>query len=192
MTRFNRHIDYRVVSVAYVKGDSAPAPPVVLAPRAESTTDEHRTPEPEPLPAAERIRYGGVNLFVSGPRTQAQVELQWKGLPRLGSASGWSTRNGSYQLVAQATVAAVQEFLAEEVALGVQEVDMVRLGRRRAVVVSVSLLADRQEKVLVGSCVVEQDVPQAVVLATLAALNRVVGGLRSKEPTEYILRPTST
>ena len=54
-----------------------------------------------------------------------------------------------------------------------------------------SLLANRQEKVVTGSCVIEQDTPQAVVLATLAALNRVLGGLRVKEPTEYVLRPTT-
>jgi hypothetical protein len=50
---------------------------------------------------------------------------------------------------------------------------------------------ERQEKILVGTCVIEQDLHQAVVFATLAALNRLVGGLRPKEPTEYVLRPTS-
>ena len=39
---------------------------------------------------------------------------------------------------------------------------------------------------------VEQDVAQSVVYATLAAVNRVLGGLRSREPVEYELRPTST
>jgi len=38
---------------------------------------------------------------------------------------------------------------------------------------------------------VEQDAQQAVALATLAGLNRVLGGLRTKEPTEYVLRPSS-
>lgn len=65
------------------------------------------------------------------------------------------------------------------------------MGRHRTVVVMLSLLANRQEKVVTGSCVIEQDTPQAVVLATLAALNRVLGGLRVKEPTEYVLRPTT-
>jgi len=188
-TRFDRRIDHRVVSVAYAKGESAPAR---HEPTAHPITVAPPSPQPAEAVAPERIRFAGVNLFVSGPRTQAQVELKWKGLPRMGSASGWSTRSGSHRLVAQAALAAVQEFLEDEVALAVHEVEILKLGRRRAVVVSLALLADRQEKVLVGSCVVEQDVPQSVVLATLAALNRVVGGLRTKEPTEYILRPTST
>ena len=113
-------------------------------------------------------------------------------LARMGGASGWSTRDGAHRLVAQATIAAVQEFLDGEVAFGLPDVEFVRMGRRRMAVVSLSLLAHRQEKVLVGSCAVEQDVQQAVVLATLAALNRIVGGLPTRVPTEYVLRPTST
>ena len=42
-----------------------------------------------------------------------------------------------------------------------------------------------------GGCTVESDTPQAVVLATLSALNRVVAGMKAKEPTEYVLRSES-
>jgi len=158
-------------------------------------------PAPQPVPALpaedvpavrdDRIRFESVNLFVSGPRTQAQVELRWHGLPRMGNTSGWSSRDEAHRLVAQATAAAVQEFLADPVALEVIGVEVVRLGRVRVAVVSITLLAHRQEKLLTGSCGIEHDTPQAVVLATLAALNRVVGGMSVKEPTEYVLRPTS-
>lgn len=189
-TRLGISIDHRVVSVAqaqpgYGADDFAP----VAAPvgRAE--------PEPAVAPSEpvreERIRFESVNLFVSGPRTQAQVELRWKGLPRIGSASGWSARDEAHRLVAQATASAAQEFLADPLAIGVQGVDFVEMGRHRTVVVLLSLQADRKEKVVTGSCVIEQDTPQAVVLATLSALNRVLGGLRVKEPTEYVLRPTT-
>ncbi len=169
----------------------APAPAPAVAPSARAAP----APGPEPefeTAGAERIRFGSVNLFVSGPRTQAQVELRWKGLARMGGASGWSTRDGAHRLVAQATLAAVQEFLDGEVAFSHPEVEFVRVGRRRMALVALSLLAHRQEKTLVGSCAVEQDAQQAVVLATLAALNRIVGGLPTRVPTEYVLRPTST
>ena len=174
----------------------APAPPLAARPQPAVRAGEPAQaarPEPEPQTAGiERIRFVSVNLFVAGPRTQAQVELRWKGLPRMGSASGWSTRDGAHRLVAGAAVAAVQEFLAEPVALSVEEVRLVGLGRRRAVVVSVAMVGHRQEKLLTGVCAVEQDLQQGVVLATLSALNRLVGGLPVREPTEYVLRPTST
>jgi len=182
----------------------APEPVRVVPPAAEpeivsSARSFERSPEPElprrdaglDAPMLERMRFGGVNLFVSGSRTQAQVELRWQGRPRMGSASGWSTRESAHRLIAQATLAAVQEFLEEELAIAVQDVAFLRLGKRRAVVVSLSLLIERREQLLVGSCVVEQDLQQAVVCAALAALNRLVAVLRPKQPTEYVLRPTS-
>jgi hypothetical protein len=183
-------IDHRVVSIARAQPQGA-------AERAAAPV-RAGAPEPGPAPEApdepardERIRFESVNLFVSGPRTQAQVELRWRGLPRIGSASGWSTRDESHALVAQATAAAVQEFLADPVALRVAGVEFCTIGRNRLVVVSMALLASRQEKLLTGSCAIEQDTPQAVVLATLTALNRVISGLRAKEPIEYVLRPST-
>ncbi|HTK30548.1 MAG TPA: hypothetical protein VL332_01190 [Candidatus Saccharimonadaceae bacterium] len=184
---FNRPIDHRIVSVAFVDAGSTAAP-------APARLVEVPAPEPPPAPEApldDRIRFGSVNLYVAGPRTQAQVELRWKGVPRMGSASGWSTRDGAHRLIAAATLAAVQEFLDDDVALSVADLSVVRMGRHEVVVAGLSLLAHRTEKLLVGSCTVEQDAQQAVVLATLGALNRVVGAFRTKEPTEYVLRPSS-
>lgn len=180
-------IDHRVVSVAFAQQGGGRAG-TAAEPAPERAFDESDEPAARP---GERIQFEGVNLFVSGPRTQAQVELRWLGLPRIGSAAGWSARDEAHRLVAQAAAAAVQEFLADPVALNVQGVEFVDFGRHRVAVVAVSFVAHRQEKLLTGTCRIEQDTPQAVVLATLDALNRVVGGLRVKEPTEYVLRPTS-
>ena len=183
LTRFNRSIDHRVVSVAY----SRPATgPTALVPG-------ETAPEPGPEEQTQpRIRFGSVNLYVASGRAQAQVELGWKGATQLGTATGSATREGAHGLIASATLAAVQEFLEDGIALSMQDIDLLRLGKQDVVVVSISLLAHRSEKTLVGCCTVEQDTQQAVVLATLAALNRVVGGLRTREPTEYVLRPAST
>jgi hypothetical protein len=189
-TSFDLTIDHRVVSVAFLR----PADPGTAKLRGAAEPDPGRAPEPVParrVAPADRIRFGSVNLYVTGPRAQAQVELRWKGITRMGSASGWSTREGGQRLIAQATLAAVQEFLDEDMALSVNGLEFTRVGGQEVALVGLLLLAHRHEKPLVGSCTVEHDAQQAVVLATLAALNRVVGGLRTKEPTEYVLRPTS-
>ena len=212
VTSFQRKIDHRVVSVAFTSTPAEPArmaeaarmveashiaeaariAEAVSAPAAPARIGLHQPAEPEPAePPEDRIRFGSVNLFVSGPRAQAQVELRWKGVHRTGTASGWSSRDGSFRLIATAALQAVQEFVDEEIGLGLAEIEVIRMGRQEVAVVGLVLLAHRQEKLLVGSCTVEQDAPQAVALATLAALNRVVGGMRIKEPTEYVLRPSS-
>jgi hypothetical protein len=210
-TYFNRRIDHRIVSVAMLtdkepEAQAAPAPEIkVVAPAssrpaersepergAARESERERDAEPQGETAAERIRFYSVNLFSSGLKTTAQVELRWKGVIKLGSATGWTMRGGAHRLVASATVEAVQGFVMDDVGLAVHGVETVGLGRQRVMVVSISLLAHRQEKLLVGTCAVEQDSNQAVVLATLSALNRIVGQLRTREPIEYVLRPTST
>lgn len=138
-----------------------------------------------------RIRFVSVNVYVSGPRVQAQVELRWKGLSRMGSASGWASRDSAHRLISAATLLAVQEFLEESWAMSLQSIEFVKSGRAEVVVVGLSLITHRHEKLLAGCCPVEEDAHQAVVLATLGAVNRVVGGLPTREPTEYVLRPAS-
>jgi hypothetical protein len=203
-TRFGHQIDHRVVSVAYTDDPAArgpervaeavPAPPKPAPEPAPAVREAGPAQGPQGAPAAavdDRVRFESANLYVSGPRVQAQVELRWKGLARVGTASGLTSRDASDDLVASAAVAALQEFLEEDVGLGRASVADLRLGRHEVKIVAVPLVAHRMEKMLVGSCTVEQDAPQAVVLATLAALNRVLGGLRTREPIEYVLRPAS-
>jgi hypothetical protein len=167
-------------------------PEPVLEQRVASPAGTPQASASEPVPVDDgRIRFAAVNLYVSGPRVQAQVELRWKGIGRMGSASGWSSRDGSHRLIAMATLAAVQEFLEETWALSLQDIEFVRLGRNEVVLVGLALITHRHEKLLAGCCPVEQDAQQAVVLATLGAVNRVVGGLPTREPTEFVLRPAS-
>ena len=129
-------IDHRVVSVALAR---EPAPggtqererPVDVEDAREPSRPTARHPASQRIAAEhtdvadDRIRYENVNLIVHGQRTQAQVELRWKGLPRIGNASGLSARDDAQRLVAQATALAVQEFLADPVALQVRDVAFV-------------------------------------------------------------------
>jgi hypothetical protein len=219
-TRFNRQIDHRVVSVAYTEApdageeaarprleaqgvreeDAAPAVPATPVPAAapiqaavpfEAPLRAAEAPRSAPAPAEDRVRFESVNLYVTGPRVQAIVELRWKGLTRTGSASGLASRDAADPLIAAATISALQEFLEDEIGLGQPEVSDLRIGRQAVKIAAVPLVAHRMEKTLVGSCTVEQDAQQAVVLATLAALNRIIGGLRTREPIDYVLRPAS-
>lgn len=180
LTRFDHTIDHRIVSIAYA--DAKPAAPAAPAP----------APAPPRPATADRVRFVSANLFVSGPRVQAQVELKWRGMLKMGNASGWSTRDGADRLVASATIAALQEFLDEGQALGFEGLSIARVGRNEVAVVSLDLIAHRDHKNLVGSCAIEQDRQQAIVLATLAALNRVMGGLPTRPTSRHATGPTST
>jgi hypothetical protein len=205
-----RSIDHRVISVVLVEGPPArarspelmaPPPPPPPAPepppreraagaRESATANPSRALSP-PGPD-ERVRFVSANLIVSGLRTQAQVELSWQGVTRLGSATGVSLRANAERLTAQAALQALQPFLGEQRALALDDVAILRAGRQDVVVVTVKLLEQRRERSLTGSCTLEQDVPQSVVYATLSALNRILGAVGTREPIEYELRPAST
>lgn len=212
-----RTIDHRMISVALQSPETADAaapvaaapagprpsaPPVVPVaapppPRPSYAAPPAPQPMPPPMsspPAAPgaRVRFVNANLFVSGLRTQAEVELSWQGTTRVGNATGASARDNAFRLLSSATLSALAPFLGPDISLAPHDVEFVRLGRQEAVVVAVKLLAQRSEKTLVGCCTVEQDVAQSVVYATLAAVNRVLGGLKVVEDVEYELRPTST
>jgi hypothetical protein len=168
--------------------------PAAVAPAAVQVAAE-KPASSSPVPGAAetaRVRFVNANLFISGLRTQAEVELSWQGMTRVGNATGASARDNAHRLLASATLSALAPFLGPDVTLAAHDVEIVRLGRQDAVVVAVKLLAQRSEKTLVGACTVEQDLTQSVVYATLAAVNRVLGGLRVAESVEYELRPTSS
>ena len=207
-----RSIDHRMISVALQEPQSAapakspekagngvahqapraPSPPPAAPPPPAPAPATGWEPAPAPREGNVRVRFVSANLFVSGLKTTAQVELSWQGMTRLGSATGASARDNAARLLSNAALNALVPYLGDDVTLAPHEVEFVRLGRQEVVLVTVKLLGQRSEKTLVGSCTVEQDMAQSVVYATLAAVNRVLGGLRSREPVEYELRPTST
>lgn len=196
-----RSIDHRMISVAIVPPVPVEGEKVELGRGSPPVTPRQPTLPPAPLPplvvpqvaaTGARVRFVNANLFVSGLRTQAEVELSWQGTTRVGNATGASARDNAFRLLSSATLSALAPFLGPDISLAPHDVEFVRLGRQESVVVAVKLLAQRSEKTLVGCCTVEQDVAQSVVYATLAAVNRVLGGLKTVEDVEYELRPTST
>ena len=154
MARFHRVIDHRVVSVAFTEtvstvpqttlaGAAPVAGPAPVAPAEAAPAAQPGTP-PEPLaePAVDhRIRFRSANVFVSGPRLQAQVDLQWKGLPRTGTSTGHGTRDSAHRLIAQAVLQGIQDFLEEDIALSLEGVEFARVGAGDVAVVKVQLVA---------------------------------------------------
>ena len=189
--KFRLSVDYRVVSVAKFENGTAEEDPVDGEDRPEVSDRATQGPGQDNPALEHRIRFGRVNVRVDGRRAEAEVELHWKGISRSATAAGFGTREGGLRLAAQATLQALEGFLDNRVGLSLTAADLVHVGRRDVAGVTLDLLAHREQKSLAGCCTVEGDVQEAVVLATLAALNRIVGGLPTREPTEYVLRPTS-
>jgi hypothetical protein len=180
-------IDHRKISVAQVDGGGeGPDEPATPLPAGEETVGE------PPLSAGERrIEFIGVSVAQSHLTAEARVELAMNGLTTVSALQGADSTDSVLRIVAEATIQGVQRFFENNSAFAVSSVEQVTVGGRPIVAVNVCHLAERQEKVLVGACPVNGDVPRAAALATLDAVNRFLRRLALKEPTEYEIGPAS-
>ena len=184
-------IDHRKISVAQVEGEeTAEGRPTShaeaeSAKRVEAPAGLYLTPEDK------RVEFVGVSLAQSNLVAQARVELSRDGVGRVAEATGADSTDSVLRIVAEATMEAVQRYFENGGLFTVTAVEQMAVGGKPIVVVVVAHVYERSERMLVGACPTNGDVPRAVALATLDAVNRFLRRLEPKEPTEYEIGPAS-
>ena len=93
-----------------------------------------------------------------------------------------------HAVIAQATLRAVSEFLDDDTRLCLVGVLKVPLGGKDVVLARVDVMSSRYNKPLAGSAMVDGNEAQAVVFATLDAINRLIGKLEFKSAVEYKIK----
>ena len=148
---------------------------ITLEPRQVRVAAEQRTDQ---AAAAEQVRLKFVGLTVSTIRNTAEVKvhLEDQGLLYEGIASGPNASRNRLELVAEATLRALELYLRAEGLFLLDGVMQVTVGTRDVAVAVVSL-AGREEETLAGSSLVRDDPREAVVRAVLDATNRPVSWL---------------
>jgi hypothetical protein len=179
------NVDYKKIGVVVVdpepdSGAEAPRQvyPSLDEPVVELAIEEHPS----------RFEFQSVNVFTSADSVQAEVELVRDGVETFGSAKCDNPGVSRRRVVADATLKAVLDLLDEQVSLCLSDVAETQLGGDRVVVARVELLQGRDNKSLAGCSLNSGNVDQTVVFATLDAINRVVGKLKSKSSIEYKIR----
>ena len=182
-------IDHRKISVAQVEREAEEP----VAPRRKEASE---APAEAPAgfylaPNDRRIEFVGVSLAQSNLIAQARVELVRDGVGTVAEATGADSTDSVLRIVAEATVEAVQRYFENGGLFTVTAVEQMTVGGKPIVVVVVAHVFERGERALVGACPTSADVPRAVALATLDAVNRFLRRLEPKEPTEYEIGPAS-
>jgi hypothetical protein len=121
---------------------------------------------------APRVKCAGVSLKSTETTVCAEVDLVAAGVSARGTAEGPNRSASDIDLIAQATLSAVQFLLDEAVALNLCEVRVDPIGGQRVVLVAVEIVEGRRSERLFGTCPPQQNLHQAVVFAVLDALNR--------------------
>jgi hypothetical protein len=121
-----------------------------------------------------RIRFAGIQYSLQGTKLEAVVELVSPKRSCQGKSCGLNSRSNRLKLFAEATVQALNEFMESGSSILLEDVVQYPLGSQNIVSTSLTFLQGQVEEFLVGTALVRQDEREAVVRATLAAINRRV------------------
>lgn len=145
---------------------------VELEPRQVRVAAQQRTDQAK-LPEQVRLKFVGLTVAVIHTMAEVKVHLEDQGLIYEGIASGPHASRNKLELVAEATLRALEIFLRTEGLFVLEGVGTSTVGTREVAVAVVSL-SGREEETLAGSSLVRDDPREAVVRAVLDAVNRPV------------------
>lgn len=137
-----------------------------------SEADEDLTPQLIESTRPPRILIQRMQLVSAGLGVTTSVALSWLGDAFVGESSAAATPTSVHRSVATATLRALEEVVGSAARFELEQLEINQLGPDRAVVVVVAMLTKLGSERLTGVSVVREDVRQAVIRATLDALNR--------------------
>jgi hypothetical protein len=130
------------------------------------------------LGAGDRPMILDVAEEVDGSRMKITVSLEWHEARLTGTANGPAASSTRLRLVAEATIAALEQAISHDAAFAVNAVDTPMVGPNQVAVAQVVLVVDQKERMLVGSSLIDGDPSRSMVRAVLDAVNRQVPALR--------------
>lgn len=130
------------------------------------------TPGPPPQRDARRPAINRMHIVSSGLEVTATVGLAFRDRSVAGTSTGTATTSGVQRAVANATLHAVEELIGSAARFELEHVEVATSGTDRTALVAVTMVSSTGADRLTGAAVVREDVRQAVIRATLDALNR--------------------
>ncbi|MGQ9512098.1 hypothetical protein [Thermodesulfitimonas sp.] len=107
-----------------------------------------------------------------GNKIEVRVELANRGKILSGVAVGPASARNRRRLIAQAMLSALESESESGYSFILEGLTVVTLAGKQVALVAVSLLSPLGEEFLTGSAVVDEEEPEAIVKATLDAINR--------------------
>jgi hypothetical protein len=135
-------------------------------------------PDRQPVPELPHQRLAGrpaisrMHLVSTGLDVTATVSLTSDGRTASGEARASASQSGVQRAVATATLRAVESLSGDIARFELDHLEVAQLGAERTVIVALTMLSSRGTERLTGAAGVREDVRQAVIRATLDALNR--------------------
>ncbi len=128
--------------------------------------------QPVPDERGARLLIQRMQLVSAREGVTSEVTLELDGRAHTGSADAASTPSSVHRSVALATLRAVEGAVLGQLRFELEHLETTSLGADRAVVVEVSMITKYGSERLTGVSAVREDARQAVIRATLNAVNR--------------------
>ena len=161
MASFGLPVDHRKVSIAQLGAESAPE------------MQGQRS-------SAVRPRIRAINASTSGLTASASVTLEIDGVDYVGEARGPASQTGRLRQAALATLDALAHYVPDTTTFALEDVAIAQLGRERVAVSCVTLVTQHGEQSFTGSALSRHSDSDSIVRATLDAINRRMGLLKTE------------
>lgn len=148
MAAFGIQVDRCKISIAQLEGDDFPI-------------------------REKRVRLEKVAIVSESGNAEVKVDLEYDGDTVTGVARGVASPHGWLRVTAEAAVEALAKLVASSVSLTLSDVTVTSMKTSRVALVTIAAsLPDGTSQILTGSCPVSYDEREAIVKATLDAVNR--------------------
>lgn len=147
MAQFGIDVNYKIVSVAQID-------------TGEKSTGDYR------------LVFSSYSYLNNGVNSEARVMLAKGSEIFEGYAEGANTSKNRYKLIVNATLDSISKLMSREHILLLEDVDKFDIAKSSIFVVGITHATNNHEELLTGSCLVKKDEGEAVVKATLDAVNR--------------------
>jgi hypothetical protein len=149
LVKFNLPIDHKIISVAQVKHD-------------EINLEKNR------------VKIKEVKVSHSGMTSEAFVNLEYEGNCYSGEVKGTSTARNKVRMIVQATLLAVETCFTSAYTFTLEDIQQIHIAGKQGYAVAISLVAGGYEDILLGAALTKSSESEAIVKATLNAVNRIL------------------
>lgn len=124
-----------------------------------------------------RLIIENIATSLSGIINTVTVTLKFNSKAYEGNAKGPASQTGRIRLVALATLEAVEKFTKDVASFALEDVGIFNLAGERVAIACIIVVSPQGEEIFSGSAILRQNENEAIVRATLDAINRRFGNL---------------
>lgn len=152
IAKYNIKVDHKKISVAQINEDT----------KASLNNQEYR------------FAIGAIGYCLVDNVVEIKVTLKKGNQETESTVSGTNSRNNIYRLVVQATLECIHNFLNRRDVFVFEDIQKTTVARQEVINIGIAFVTKFGEELLVGAAILKKDDYEAIVKATLDAVNRKI------------------